>query len=94
MIHDKDVIKYLNDRKKINATDHQSLSPAMLREERLKQLKIDNLIGPELKKVFDTQIKSFDNYELNLRVYIPYENEKDKKIPIILFFSWRRICYG
>ena len=49
MIHDKDVTKYLSDRKKINAPDHQSLSPAMLREERLKQLKLDNLIGPEFK---------------------------------------------
>ena len=86
MIHDKDVIKYLNNRKKINAPVHQSLCPTMLREERLKQLKLDNLIGPDLKKVFDTQIKSFDNYKLNLRVYIPFENEKNKKTPIILFF--------
>ena len=60
--------------------------PTQLREERLKQLKLDNLIGPELKKVFDTQIRSFDNYQLNLRVYIPFENEKNKKTPIILFF--------
>ena len=86
MIHDKDVIKYLNDRKKINAPDHQSLSPVKLREERLKQLKLDNLSGPELKKVFDTQVRSFDNYQLDLRVYIPFENKKNKKIPIILFF--------
>ena len=48
MIHDKDVIKYLNNRKQINAPDHQSLSPTMLREERLKQLKLDNLSEPEL----------------------------------------------
>ena len=76
MIHDKDVINYLNDRKKINAPDHQSLSPSMLRKERLKQLKLDNLSGPVLKKVFNTQVRSFDNHQLNLRVYIPFENEK------------------
>ena len=86
MVHDKDVIKYLNYRKKINVPDHQSLSPAMLREERLKQLKLDNLSGPKLKKVFDTQVRSFDNHQLNLRVYIPFENEKNKKTSIILFF--------
>ena len=65
MIHDKDVIKYLNNRKKINAPVHQSLCPTKLREERLKQLKLDNLIGPELKKVFDTQVRIFDNHQLN-----------------------------
>ena len=93
MIHDKDVIKYLNNRKKINAPVHQSLCPTMLREERLKQLKLDNLIEPELKKVFDIQIKSFDNYKLNLEVYISFENEKNKILQLF-FFSWRRICHG
>ena len=72
MIKDKDVNSYLKKRQEIEATNHHDLLPTQLREERLKQLKLDNLIGPELKKVFDTQIKSFDNYQLNLRVYIPF----------------------
>ena len=86
MIKDKDVNSYLKKRQEIEAPNHHDLLPTQLREERLKQLKLDNLIGPELKKVFDTQIRSFDNYQLNLRVYIPFENEKNKKTPIILFF--------
>ena len=86
MIKDKDVNLYLKKRQEVEAPNHHDLLPTQLREERLKQLKLDNLIGPELKKVFDTQIRSFDNYQLNLRVYIPFENEKNKKTPIILFF--------
>ena len=86
MIKDKDVNSYLKKRQEIEAPKHHDLLPTQLREERLKQRKLDNLIGPDLKKVFDTQIKSFDNYQLNLRVYIPFENEKNKKTPIILFF--------
>ena len=72
MIKDKDVNSYLKKRQEIEAPNHHDLLPTQLRGERLKQLKLDNLIGPELKKVFDTQIKSFDNYQLNLRVYIPF----------------------
>ena len=64
----------------------------MLREERLKQLKLDNLVGPELKKVFDTQIQSFDNYQMNLRVYIPLKNKKKQKNTNYSFLLWRRIC--
>ena len=78
MIKDKDVNLYLKKRQEVEAPNHHDLLPTQLREERLKQLKLDNLIGPELKKVFDTQIRSFDNYQLNLRVYIPFENEKNK----------------
>ena len=79
MIKDKDVNLYLKKRQEVEAPNHHDLLPTQLREERLKQLKLDNLIGPELKKVFDTQIRSFDNYQLDLRVYIPFENEKNKK---------------
>ncbi len=86
MIQDKDVNLYLKKRQEIEVSDHHNLLPTQLREERLKQLKLDNLVGPELKKVFDTQIQSFDNYQMNLRVYIPHKNKENKKTPIILFF--------
>ena len=86
MIKDKDVNLYLKKRQEIDAPNHHDLLPSQLREERLKQLKLDNLVGPELKKVFDTQIQSFDNDKINLRVYIPFVTERDKRVPIILFF--------
>ena len=89
MIQDKDVNLYLKKRQEIEVSDHHNLLPTQLREERLKQLKLDNLIGPELKKFFDTQIQIFDNYQKNLRVYIPL---KYKKNPNYSYLTWRRIC--
>ncbi len=87
MIKDKDVNLYLKKRQEVEAPNHHDLLPIQLREERLKQLKLDNLIGPELKKVFDTQIRSFDNYQLNLREFIFLSKMKKIKKLQLFFFS-------
>ena len=92
MIQDKDVNLYLKKRQEIEVHNHHNLLPTQLREERLKQLKLDNLIGPELKKVFDTQIQSFDNYQMNLRVYIPIKNKKNNKSQLFFSFMEEDLC--
>ena len=86
MIKDKCVNFYLKNRVKQKAADHHDLPPSELRKERLKQLSLDNLQGPELHKVCDIEIKSFDKIKIKLRIYIPYKPKPKIKIPVILFF--------
>ena len=82
MIKDKFVNSYLKNRIKQNAPYHHNLTPFQLREERLKQLAIDDLKGPQLEKVFDIDLQSFDTKKIKLRVYIPIKINSNKYIVV------------
>ncbi len=82
MIDDKEVKKYLNLRKKLKSPDHHMLSPIQLRKERLRQLELDDLRGPELESVFDVHLQK----ELKIRFYIPTKLKNKVKVPFILYF--------
>lgn len=86
MIIDKETKIFLEQRVKNNSKLHHLLEPKQLREERLKQLKEDNLIPPKISAFKNKRIKSRFNKDINLRFYFPNNFNEDIKTPIIVFF--------
>ena len=65
---------------------HHTLKPIQLREERLEQLKKDNLSPPKVLGIKNLAIISRYNKNINLRLYFPDKTNKKSKVPVILFF--------
>ena len=86
MIIDKETKIFLEQRVKNNSKLHHLLEPKNLREERLKQLKEDNLIPPKISAFKNKRIKSRFDKDINLRFYFPDNFNEDIKTPIIVFF--------
>ena len=86
MIIDKETKLYLDNRIKSNFTEHHSLSPEKLRQERLFQLQKDNLVGPDLEQVLDINVGEKTRDKIKLRVYVPSRRINNSKSPVIIFF--------
>ena len=82
---DKETKIYLENRIRDKSLNHHELSPVQLRNERLIQLKKDNLLGPDLNKVFGL-IVGENSTKIKLRIYVPFKIKKQKEYPVILFF--------
>ena len=82
MIIDKETKIFLEQRVKNNSKLHHLLEPKNLREERLKQLKEDNLIPPKISAFKNKRIKSRFDKDINLRFYFPDNFDEDIKMPI------------
>ena len=91
---DKETELFLKNRVKNKAKLHHLLEPNELRQDRLRQLKEDNLTPPQILSVKNIKVKSECNQDINLRFYFPKNFKKNKKNSIIIFFSCRWICYG
>ena len=86
MTIDKDTEIYLQNRIINKSVNHHELSPVKLRNERLNQLKKDNLVGPDINKVFELVVGETTISEFKLRIYIPFSIKKLREYPVILFF--------
>ena len=91
---DKETELFLKNRVKNKAKLHHLLEPNELRQDRLRQLKEDNLTSPQILSVKNIKVKSECNQGINLRFYFPQNFKKKKKKLNNYFFSWRWICYG
>ena len=56
---------FIQNRFNSNAKLHHTLSPDQLRKERINQLKIDNLISPEIFQTKNLEILSKDNKSIH-----------------------------
>ena len=83
---DKETELFLKNRVKSKAKLHHLLEPNELREDRLKQLKEDNLTPPQILSIKDIKVKSDCNKDINLRFYFPQNFKQNKKNSIIIFF--------
>ena len=86
MYIDKETKIFLEQRVKNNSKPHHLLEPIKLREERLRQLKEDNLIPPKISAFKNIKIKNRFNKDINIRFYFPINFNKNIKTPIIVFF--------
>ena len=86
MIIDKETELFLKSRFNNNASLHHLLEPNQLRQERLKQLKEDNLIPPQVLKIKNLEVPGRHNKKINLRFYFPKKYNDSDNFPIILFF--------
>ena len=77
---------FIQNRFNSNAKLHHTLSPDKLRKERINQLKIDNLISPEIFQTKNLEILSKDNKNIHLRFYFPQKYKTNTKTPVIIFF--------
>ena len=85
---DKETKIFLGQRVKNNYKLHHLLKPIKLREERLRQLKEDNLIPPKISALKNIKIKNRFNKNINLRFYFPinfnnFEPLKPSSFPTI-----------
>ena len=83
---DKETELFLKNRVKKKAKLHHLLEPNELRQDRLRQLKEDNLIPPKILSVKDIKVKGKYNQDINLRFYFSNKYKQNKKNPVILFF--------
>ena len=83
---DKETELFLKNRVKSKAKLHHLLEPNELRQDRLKQLKEDNLTPPQILSIKDIKVKSDCNKDINLRFYFPQNFKQNKKNSIIIFF--------
>ena len=83
---DKETEFFLKNRVKNKAKLHHLLEPNELREDRLRQLKEDNLTPPQILSVKNIKIKNECNQGINLRFYFPQDFKKNKINSIIIFF--------
>jgi len=86
MIIDKETKIFLEQRVKNNSKLHHLLEPKELREERLRQLKDDNLTPPKISTFKNIKIRSRFNKNINVRFYFPNNYNDNIKTPIIIFF--------
>ena len=86
MLIDKETKIFLEQRVKNNSKLHHLLEPKELREERLRQLKDDNLTPPKISTFKNIKIRSRFNKNINVRFYFPNNYNDDIKTPIIIFF--------
>ena len=86
MIIDSETKSFLDHRKNNNAKLHHLLEPKDLREERLRQLKEDNLKPPTIYDVIDLEIQNSLKKIVKLRIYLPKKLEENNETPIIFFF--------
>ena len=77
---DKETELFLKNRVKSKAKLHHLLEPNELRQDRLKQLKEDNLTPPQILSIKDIKVKSDCNKDINLRFYFPQNFKQNKKI--------------
>ena len=86
MIIDSETKSFLDHRKNNNAKLHHLLEPKDLREERLRQLKEDNLKPPTIYDVIDLEMQNSLKKIVKLRIYLPKKLEENNETPIIFFF--------
>ena len=77
---DKETELFLKNRIKNKAKLHHFLKPNELRQDRLRQLKEDNLLPPQILRVKDIKVQSEYNQDINLRFYFPNNYQQNKKI--------------